>query len=186
MNEREIFIAALDHADPADRAAFLDEKCGTDHDLRNHVAALLAEQGKLGSFLEVPASPAAAATTDHGRGDVLGSRIGPYKLLQEIGEGGMGTVFMAEQEEPIRRRVALKIIKPGMDSAQIIARFEAERQALALMDHPNIARVLDAGTTESGRPYFVMELVQGVAITEYCDQHRLTPRERMELLVPVC
>jgi non-specific serine/threonine protein kinase/serine/threonine-protein kinase len=115
-----------------------------------------------------------------------GTRIGPYKLLQPIGEGGMGTVWMAEQEQPVRRTVALKLIKAGMDSAQIVARFEAERQALALMDHPNIARVLDAGTTESGRPFFVMELVKGVPITRYCDDYRLTPRQRLELFVPVC
>jgi hypothetical protein len=113
-----------------------------------------------------------------------GSRIGHYKLLQKIGEGGMGTVYMAEQEQPVRRRVAVKIIKPGMDSAQVMARFEAERQALALMDHQHIARVLDAGTTPNGRPFFVMELVQGVPITEYCDKARLTPRERLELFVP--
>src|SRR5208337_38332 len=104
-----------------------------------------------------------------------GSRIGPYKLLQQIGEGGMGTVYMAEQAEPVRRRVALKVIKPGMDTRQVVARFEAERQALAMMDHPNIARVFDAGTTDSGLPYFVMELLKGVSITKYCDEHRLTP-----------
>ncbi len=115
-----------------------------------------------------------------------GSCIGPYKLLQEIGEGGMGVVYMAEQERPVRRKVALKIIKPGMDTGQVVARFEAERQALALMDHPSIARVFDAGSTESGRPYFVMELVNGVPITEYCDTQELTPRERLELFVPVC
>jgi eukaryotic-like serine/threonine-protein kinase len=115
-----------------------------------------------------------------------GTRIGPYKLLQPIGEGGMGVVYMAEQEKPIRRRVALKVIKAGMDTDQVVARFEAERQALALMDHPNIARVLDAGATESGRPFFVMELVHGIPITEYCDQARLTPRQRLELFVPVC
>jgi serine/threonine protein kinase/tetratricopeptide (TPR) repeat protein len=115
-----------------------------------------------------------------------GSRIGPYKLLQQIGEGGMGAVYMAEQEHPVRRRVALKIIKPGMDSKQVIARFEAERQALALMDHLNIAHVLDAGTTETGRPFFVMELVHGVPLTRYCDENRLTPRQRLELFVPVC
>jgi tetratricopeptide (TPR) repeat protein len=112
--------------------------------------------------------------------------IGPYKLLQAIGEGGMGTVFMAEQAQPVQRKVALKIIKPGMDTRQVIARFEAERQALALMDHPNIAKVLDAGTTEGGRPYFVMELVKGVPMTRYCDEHRLTPKQRLELFVPVC
>jgi serine/threonine protein kinase len=112
-----------------------------------------------------------------------GNRIGSYKLLQEIGEGGMGTVFMAEQTEPVQRKVALKVIKAGMDSRQVIARFEAERQALALMDHPNIAKVFDGGATESGRPYFVMELVKGVPITKYCDEHRLTLRQRLELFV---
>ena len=115
-----------------------------------------------------------------------GTVIGPYKLLQQIGEGGMGTVYMAEQTRPVQRKVALKVIKPGMDSRQVIARFEAERQALAMMDHVNIARVLDAGATESGRPYFVMELVHGVPITKYCDDNHLTPRERLELFVPVC
>ncbi len=115
-----------------------------------------------------------------------GTKIGPYKLLQQIGEGGMGVVYMAEQEQPVRRKVALKIIKPGMDSKQVVARFEAERQALAMMDHTNIARVFDAGTTESGRPYFVMELVHGVPITHYCDSNQLTPRERLELFIPVC
>jgi serine/threonine protein kinase len=115
-----------------------------------------------------------------------GTRIGKYKLLQHIGEGGMGVVFMAEQLEPVQRKVALKVIKPGMDTHQVVARFEAERQALALMDHPNIAKVLDAGATDSGRPYFVMELVKGVPITKYCDEHRLTPRQRLELFVPVC
>src|SRR5262249_16998231 len=111
---------------------------------------------------------------------------GPYKLLEPIGEGGMGTVYLAQQTEPVKRLVALKLIKPGMDSGQVIARFEAERQALALMDHPNIARVLDAGTTEGGRPFFVMELVKGVPITRYCDERHLTPRQRLGLFVPVC
>jgi eukaryotic-like serine/threonine-protein kinase len=115
-----------------------------------------------------------------------GSRIGPYKLLQKIGEGGMGAVYMAEQEKPVRRRVAFKIIKPGMDTNQVIARFEAERQAHALMDHQHIAKVLDAGATDTGRPYFVMELVRGVPITKYCDRNQLTPQERLELFVPVC
>ena len=116
----------------------------------------------------------------------MGKVIGPYKLLEQIGEGGMGVVYMAEQQVPVRRHVALKIIKPGMDTRQVIARFEAERQALALMDHPNIAKVLDAGTTDSGRPYFVMELVKGVPITQYCDERRLTPRQRLELFITVC
>ena len=118
--------------------------------------------------------------------DGPGSRIGPYKLLQKIGEGGMGTVYMAEQEKPVRRRVALKIIKPGMDTDQVVARFEAERQALALMDHHSIAKVFDAGATETGRPYFVMELVNGIPITDYCDRANLSPRERLELFIPVC
>src|SRR5262249_47298253 len=115
-----------------------------------------------------------------------GTRIGPYRLLQQLGEGGMGIVFLAEQEDPVKRHVALKIIKAGMDSARIIARFEAERQALAMMDHPNIAKVLDAGTTDSGRSYFVMELVKGIPITKFCDQEHLTPRERLDLFIPVC
>jgi eukaryotic-like serine/threonine-protein kinase len=115
-----------------------------------------------------------------------GSRIGPYKLLQQIGEGGMGVVYMADQDKPVQRKVALKIIKPGMDSGQVVARFEAERQALALKEYPNIAKVLDAGATDTGRPFFVMELVNGIPITDYCDQAQLTPRERLELFVPVC
>ena len=115
-----------------------------------------------------------------------GDRIGRYKLLQKIGEGGCGVVYMAEQEEPVRRRVALKVIKLGMDTKQVIARFEAERQALAMMDHPNIAKVLDAGATETGRPYFVMELVRGIKITEYCDQNKLSTRERLDLFIQVC
>src|SRR5208337_567611 len=115
-----------------------------------------------------------------------GDRIGPYKLLQQIGEGGCGVVYMAEQEEPVRRQVALKVIKLGMDTKSVIARFEAERQALALMDHPNIAKVLEAGATETGRPYFVMELVRGIKITDYCDQNNLSTRERLDLFTQVC
>src|SRR4029077_3154054 len=115
-----------------------------------------------------------------------GTVIGPYKLIEPIGEGGMGTVWMAQQTVPVKRLVAVKLIKAGMDSRQVIARFEAERQALALMDHPNIAKVLDAATTESGRPYFVMELVKGVPITHFCDENQLTPRQRLELFIPVC
>src|SRR5262249_13819259 len=126
-------------------------------------------------------------------GEAAGASIGPYKLMEQIGEGGMGTVWMAQQTEPVKRLVAVKLIKAGMDSKQVIARFEAEGQALALMDHPNIARVLDAGTTKTepggvspGRPYFVMDLVRGVPITKYCDEHHLTPRQRLELFLPVC
>ena len=119
-------------------------------------------------------------------GEQAGDRIGQYKLLQEIGEGGMGTVWMAEQQEPVRRRVALKVIKLGMDTKQVIGRFEAERQALALMDHPNIAKVLDAGSTKNGRPFFAMELVKGVPITRYCDEHRVGTKERLKLFTDVC
>src|SRR5207249_4353790 len=165
MTERDLFIAALHQTDPAERAAYLDRACGDDHALRGRVEALLREQEQLGSFLESPA-PAPAITMDerlHAEGP--GMVIGPYKLVEQIGEGGMGTVWMAQQTEPVRRLVAVKLIKAGMDSRQVIARFEAERQALALMDHPNIARVLEAGTTGAGRPYFVMDLVKGVPIT---------------------
>jgi serine/threonine protein kinase/tetratricopeptide (TPR) repeat protein len=181
--------AVFDHAhelrSPTERQAYLDQACADDPDLRTKVEALLRAYDEAGSFLE-SASLATRKTVERRVAEGPGSRIGPYKLLQELGEGGMGVVFMAEQEHPVRRRVALKVIKPGMDSAQVVARFEAERQALALMDHHNIAKVLDAGTTASGRPYFVMELVHGVPITKYCDDHHLTPRERLELFVPVC
>jgi serine/threonine protein kinase/tetratricopeptide (TPR) repeat protein len=181
-----IFFAALDKSTPDERAAYLDRACGSDPELRRRVERLLKAHPHVGEFLQAPA-PDPAATADAPPGsEPPGSSIGPYKLLQQIGEGGMGTVFMAEQTEPVRRMAALKIIKPGMDTAQVIARFEAERQALALMDHPNIAKVFDAGTTADGRPYFVMELVKGVPVTRFCDDHQLTPRERLELFVPVC
>ena len=134
---------------------------------------------------DVPAGPSPAPVS-RPVAEGPGCRIGPYKLLQQIGEGGMGTVYMAEQERPVRRRVALKVIKPGMDTLQVVARFDAERQALAIMDHNNIAKVFDAGATESGRPYFVMELVNGIPITDYCDRANLTPRERLNLFIPVC
>src|SRR5262245_36497263 len=183
MTEREIFSAALNQLTAADRIAYLDAACAGDGALRQRVESLLAEHQRLGSFMDLAS---AAATIDRPVSEMPGTQIGPYKLLQQIGEGGMGVVYMAEQSEPVRRRVALKIIKPGMDSQQVIARFEAERQALALMDHVNIARVLDAGATETGRPYFVMELVHGVPITQYCDDNRLTPRARLELFTPVC
>lgn len=186
-----VFFAALEKASPEARDAYLAEACKDDPNLRRCVERLLAAHPKAGRFLDATSpgplpGPAHPPLTER-----PGTVIGPYKLLQELGEGGFGVVFMAEQQEPVRRKVALKIIKPGMDSKQVIARFEAERQALALMDHPNIARVLDAGTTgepgvASGRPYFVMELVKGVPITEFCDQNRLTPHERLELFTSVC
>jgi eukaryotic-like serine/threonine-protein kinase len=185
MSEEEIFHQALARQDPEERAAYLRQACGDDAALRASVEALLrADVGATG-FMERTA-PDADATLGVPIGERPGMVIGPYKLRQEIGEGGMGMVFMAEQTVPVKRVVALKVIKAGMDSRQVLARFDAERQALALMDHPNIAKVLDAGATEQGRPYFVMELVKGVPITRYCDEHRLTPRQRLELLIPVC
>jgi len=185
LTAKAVFDHVNEISSPTERRAYLDQACADDAVLREKVEGLLKAYQDAGSFLEPPQSPA-QATVDHGVAEGPGSCIGRYKLLQQLGAGGMGIVYMAEQQEPVRRRVALKIIKPGMDTAQVIARFEAERQALAMMDHHNIARVLDAGTTDSGRPYFVMELVHGVPITKYCDDNQLTPRERLELLVPVC
>ena len=184
-NIDDIYLAALERSSAEERIALLESACAGNPELRRRVERLLEVQGNLGSFLETPA-PEICPTVNQPVREKPGTQIGPYKLLQQIGEGGMGVVYMAEQLEPVKRRVALKIIKPGMDTRQVIARFEAERQALALMDHPNIAKVLDAGTTESGRPYFVMELVKGQPITQYCDEKQLTPRQRLELLLPVC
>src|SRR5262249_54270239 len=179
----------------------LDAACGQDHELRAEIEELLKHDDEAGSFLGASPVPAQVATLDEPVSERPGTVIGPYKLLEQIGEGGFGVVFMAEQAQPVRRKVALKILKPGMDTRQVIARFEAERQALAMMDHPNIAKVFDGGVTDSplatsegersgvrgwGRPYFVMELVKGVPITEYCDEHHLTPRQRLELFIPVC
>jgi serine/threonine protein kinase/WD40 repeat protein len=195
--ERNVFLQALEISDPARRASFLDSECGVEIDLRRHVEELLQEQAHLGNFLEEPAlsntslhplgtlGPEGTVVLPAG-GEKPGDRIGRYRLLQQIGEGGCGVVYMADQEEPVRRRVAVKVIKLGMDSRNVIARFEAERQALAMMDHPNIAQVLDAGATDAGRPFFVMELVRGVRITEYCDQNRVTAIERIRLFIQVC
>ncbi len=185
MNEEAVFLEAIQKATLEERVAFLDAVCAGKPELRRGVELLLKAVAKVGNFLESPAL-APVPTGDGPVSERPGTVIGPYKLLQQIGEGGMGTVYMAEQTEPIQRKVALKVIKPGMDSRQVIARFEAERQALSMMDHVNIARVLDAGATDSGRPYFVMELVHGVPMTKYCDDNHLTPRERLELFVPVC
>jgi eukaryotic-like serine/threonine-protein kinase len=184
MNEESVFLEALQVPTPEERAAFLDRVCAGNPDLRRGVQMLLRAHEKADRFMQT--APCPGSTADERATERPGTVIGPYKLLQQIGEGGMGTVFMAEQTRPVRRRVALKVIKAGMDSRQVIARFEGERQALAMMDHVNIARVLDAGTTDAGLPYFVMELVHGVPITKYCDDNRLTPRERLELFVPVC
>jgi serine/threonine protein kinase len=200
---KAIFLEALDLA-PTERAAYLDSACAADPHLRDRVDALLAAHERAGHFLRHPADEATALNEPPA--ERPGAVIGPYKLLEQFGEGGMGVVFMAEQIHPVKRRVALKIIKPGMDTRQVSARFEAERQALALMDHPNIAKVLDAGTTTPlplpvgegrgegashlatsfSRPYFVMELVRGIPITDYCDRERLNIRQRLHLLTQVC
>ena len=187
----ELFAAALELTNPADRAALLDRECAGHSALRAEVESLLAAHEQASKFLENPPAAAVAETLAVTTGTIPvnekpGDRIGRYKLLEQIGEGGFGTVWMAEQAEPVRRRVALKIIKLGMDTKQVIARFEAERQALALMDHPSIAHVFDGGATQSGRPYFVMELVRGAPITRYCDDRRLTVEERLELFGQVC
>ncbi len=193
---RAIFLEAVENHAPDGWRQFLDQACGTDQELRQRVEILLRAHEQANTLLD-PAPVPPSATIDQPPAEIPGTTIGPYKLLEHIGEGGMGTVWMAQQTEPVKRLVALKLIKAGIDSKQVIARFEAERQALALMDHPNIARVLDGGTTPpsppsqggawgGGRPYFVMDLVKGVPITRYCDEHHLTPRQRLELFVPVC
>ncbi|NCF83924.1 MAG: protein kinase [Verrucomicrobiaceae bacterium] len=179
---REIFLGAVETTVVEEREAYLEQACKGDDGLRTAVQTMLAAFDKLEGFLEKPA----AATKPVMRGEKPPSEhIGPYKLLQEIGEGGCGVVYMAEQEQPVRRRVALKVIKLGMDTKSVIARFESERQARAMMDHPNIAKVLEAGATENGRPYFVMELVRGVRITDYCDQHKLSTEDRLRLFIQV-
>jgi serine/threonine protein kinase/WD40 repeat protein/tetratricopeptide (TPR) repeat protein len=187
---KSIFLEAIEQQSPAELAVFIDEACGGNPELRARVNELLRAHQQAGKFLGGPplgpGDAGHALSTDEPCRDQPGDIIGPYKLLQQIGEGGMGTVFMAEQQEPVRRKVALKIIKPGMDSRQVVARFDIERQALAMMDHQNIARVLDAGTTATGRPYFVMELVHGIPITRFCDERKLSTRERLALFVPVC
>jgi serine/threonine protein kinase len=198
----EIVCAALELKAPDKRTAFLDRACAGDSNLRSAVEEMLASQTDVEKFFH-EGSPALASAREIFQAiagapgfresvdsilsaEEVGKRIGPYKLLQNIGEGGCGSVYMAEQETPVRRRVALKVIKLGMDTKSVIARFEAERQALAMMDHPNIARVLDAGATETGRPYFVMELVRGIKITAYCDENRLDARQRLDLFIQVC
>src|SRR6202453_3391697 len=200
QSEDEIFAGAL-QLPAGERAAYLDGVCGGQAVLRRRVEVLLRAYDKAGAFLERPRPPANAASAPVEPpsappiptmrvivppDEKLGERIGRYKVLQQIGEGGCGVVYMAVQEEPVRRRVALKVIKLGMDTKQVIARFEAERQALALMDHPNIAKVLDAGTTETGRPYFVMELVKAIPITRYCDENNLSTTARLGLFIQVC
>jgi serine/threonine protein kinase len=182
----EVFAEAL-QLPPSERDSYLERACAGDGEMHQRVQGLLRMHEQAGDFLEKappeaprPGPPPATV------GEEVGDQIGRYKLFQQIGEGGCGVVYLAEQEEPVRRRVALKVIRPGMDTKSVVARFEAERQALALMDHPSIAKVFDGGATESGHPYFVMELVRGVKITDYCDQNSLTTEERLELFVQVC
>src|SRR5579864_1643367 len=195
----ELFLKALAMRSAEERQQYLDGACAGDAALRAEVEALLEASARAGHFLESPAAElplplggagaevkAGATVDDPPVMEKPGTVIGQYKLLEQIGEGGFGVVFMAEQTQPVRRKVALKVLKPGMDTRQVVARFEAERQALALMDHPNIARVFDGGATDAGRPYFVMELVRGVPITDFCDQNNLPVHERLELFVTVC
>lgn len=192
IDEEAIFHFARDLADTAKRSEYLQQACGGDQELRQRIQGLLdaheKEQTFLKSNVQLETTAAKTPTAGAKSGSIAkpGEEIGRFKLLQQIGEGGFGVVFMAEQHKPIRRKVALKVIKPGMDTKGVVARFEAERQALAMMDHPNIAKVLDGGTTDSGRPYFVMELVKGVPITDYCDQNQLSADQRLELFITVC
>ena len=188
--EREQALFTLAAAKPAaERTAFLDRECAEDKALRARLDALLAAHEESEGILAEPA-PAARGTMKIEFADVpdetIGQKIGRYKILEKVGEGGCGVVYVAEQTEPVRRRVALKVIKLGMDTKAVVARFEAERQALAMMDHPNIAKVLDAGTTDTGRPYFIMELVRGIRITDYCDQNKLSTGERLDLFIKIC
>jgi serine/threonine protein kinase/tetratricopeptide (TPR) repeat protein len=190
---KALFLEAVEKHDPDQWPAFLDRACADQPDLRRRVEGLLAAHRQVGTAGlpspvggEVSGVSGIATLDEPPLRERPGTVIGPYRLMEQIGEGGMGLVFVAEQQHPVRRKVALKVIKPGMDTRQVVARFEAERQALALMDHPNIAKVLDGGETAGGRPYFVMELVKGVPITQFCDDNRLSPRERLELFVPVC
>ncbi len=185
LPEESIFAQALEIGSTADRAAFLDRACGGNQTVRAEVESLLRANQRTGDLLDLPERRATIIALPL-IAECAGTTIGRYTLLKEIAAGGMGVVYLAEQRVPVHRNVALKIIKPGMDTRQVIARFEAERQALALMDHPNIAKVFDAGTTESGRSYFVMELVDGIPLTDYCDQKQLAPRQRLEIFVQAC
>jgi serine/threonine protein kinase/Tol biopolymer transport system component len=183
---RKIFSEAIEKQTQQEREAYLDEVCRDHPSLRAEIDALLEAHYGQDDLLSGPILGSPATPPDSALSESPGTIIDKYKLLEQIGEGGMAVVYMAEQEKPIRRKVALKIIKLGMDTKQVIARFEAERQALAMMDHPNIAKVLDAGATETGRPYFVMELVTGVSITKYCDKNNLSTKERLALFIQVC
>ena len=180
-----IFHEALERA-PAERQSFVVQACAGDESLQKELLRLLRAHEDAGTYFERPHSPEIEAELARLKPEEVGERIGPYKLMEQIGEGGFGTVWVADQEQPVRRRVALKIIKMGMDTKEVIARFEQERQALAMMDHPHIAKVFDAGATQWGRPFFVMELVRGIKITDYCDQANLPTAERLALFIQVC
>ena len=197
--ERAIFLQAIDEDDPIDRLTYLDSACGEDVSLRESVEALLAAHERPAALLDHPigAGLSASAVALDITNDIsvqskddpldhIGMQVGPFKLMEQIGEGGFGLVFVAEQERPVRRRVALKVLKPGAASKEVIARFESERQAVAMMNHPNIAQVFDAGVTADHRPYFVMELVRGLPITEFCDKKQMNIRERLNLMIDVC
>jgi WD40 repeat protein/serine/threonine protein kinase len=186
VNPEDIFHKALDITDPQKRVAYLDNACKGNKQLRAEVEELIQAHEQAGDFLNSPKSESDVTLDSSPLIEGPGTKIGHYELLELIGEGGMGLVYLAEQKEPVRRKVVLKIVKPGMDSRQVIARFEAERQVLAILDHPNIAHVFDAGTTETGRPYFVMEYVKGTSITRYCDEKKLSIEQRLRLFEQVC
>jgi serine/threonine protein kinase len=183
---KAIFSEALEKQSTAEQAAYLDKACGNDTELRARIEELLAAHEKAGDFLKSPVIEPDVTLDDLPAIEGPGTKIGHYELLELIGEGGMGRVYLAQQTEPVRRRVALKIVKLGMDTKQVVTRFEAERQTLAVLEHPNIAHVLDAGATDSGRPYFVMEYVKGKSITKYCDDYKLSVEERLKLFRQVC
>jgi hypothetical protein len=187
--EEALFAAALERP-ASERAVFLDGASHGDPDVRARLEALLAAHDQPAELLAAPDDEVAPTMkiefVEEFKDEGVGQKVGRYKILKKVGEGGCGVVYVAEQTEPVRRRVALKVIKLGMDTRHVVARFEAERQALAMMDHPNIAKVLDAGTTDLGRPYFVMELVRGIRITDYCDQAQHSTKERLDLFIKVC
>ncbi len=186
VDEEAIFDLARKIDSEEARADYLDQACGPNRELKDRVAELLQAHDGEQNFLERPPAGLTSTVDSPRVSERPGDTIGPYKLLQQIGEGGFGVVYMAEQLRPVRRKVALKVIKPGMDTREVTARFEAERQAIAMMNHPNIARIYDGGETVSGRPYFVMELVKGVRMTQFCDEQRLPMKERLKLFSTVC
>ncbi|PHS06952.1 MAG: hypothetical protein COA78_13845 [Blastopirellula sp.] len=186
QNSKTVFSKALEIASPEQRSAYLDQACKGNPQLRSEVEQLMQAIDQAGSFMERPILGSSTTTEFRPITEKIGTLIGPYKIREQLAEGGMGVVYVADQEVPVRRRVALKVIKPGMATKDVVARFEAERQALAMMDHPHIAHIFDGGVTESGQPFFAMELVHGLPITQYCDQHKLTSVQRLELFSKVC